>query len=181
MKRVVCLLAFLAVMAGTAMAQQSANFKLEEHTFNAGGHPDGSVPASPNAQLTLGSVGQGATFQILSSASFAMEIGFSGSFPPPGEVSNLRFIDATTVMWDAERSVGSYNLYLGTVLNPFDPFYGTCQTSGIMTETTTVSAVPMSPGDALFILVTAQNRINEEGTKGTNDTGSERDNSNPCP
>jgi hypothetical protein len=29
--------------------------------------------------------------------------------------------------------------------------------------------------------VTAENRLNEEGTKGTNSDGIERDNSNACP
>ena len=49
---------------------------------------------------------------------------------------------------------------------------GTCQVAGISTETTTVSATPPR-GDALFILLTAENRLAEEGTKGPDSAGSE--------
>ena len=30
-------------------------------------------------------------------------------YPPPGEVRNGRFATKTTLVWDAEKSVGSYN------------------------------------------------------------------------
>jgi hypothetical protein len=116
----------------------------------------------------------------LGGASYQVSGGFIASYPPPGEVVNVRFTDSTTLVWGAERSVGSYSLYQGSVSSPFDPNYGSCQTTGIATETTTVTATP-SAGDAVFLLVTAENRLGEEGTKGPDSAGATRDNTNPCP
>ena len=49
-KTVVSLVALLAV--GGAMAQSSSSFKLEEHAFNAGGHPDhGTTPQSASSSM----------------------------------------------------------------------------------------------------------------------------------
>ena len=106
--------------------------------------------------------------------------GFFDVYPPPLEVPNVRFSDATTLLWDRERSVGVYNLYQGTVGNPFDPSYGTCQLAGIPGETTTLAATP-DVGEALFVLLTAENQLGEEGTKGKDSSDSERPNPLPCP
>ena len=179
MKRAIFLLA-LALSSG-ALAQQSPSFKLEEHALNAGGHPqDGTVLTSASFRLTLGAIGEIVTAVDPSSASFSLTAGFTGSYPPSAEVANVRFTNATTLVWDAERSVGVYNLYQGSVTNPFDPNYGLCQAAGIPVETVSVSSVPPR-GRALFILVTAENRLAEEGPKGSDSAGSPRDNSNPCP
>ena len=88
-------------------------------------------------------------------------------------MSGLRFTDATTLVWDPELSAGSYQLYEGLLTNPFDDTYGTCSQSGITGETTTVTADPAA-GQGLFLLVTAENLLGEEGTKGTNSEDSER-------
>ena len=106
--------------------------------------------------------------------------GFLAAYPPPGEVLNVSFTDSTSLIWGAERSVGAYNLYQGSVMNPFDPNYGICQQSGITTESATIAATP-APGDAIFVLVTAENRLLEEGTKGPDSAGSQRNNINACP
>jgi len=169
------------ILPGLCPAQQSASFKIEEQTFNAGGHPlDGTEISSTGHRISLGALGQGVTLLELSSASYSMHAGFVGLNPPPGEVANVRFSDTVTLAWDRERSVGTYNLYLESVTAPFDPGYGTCQASGITTELGTIAATP-PPGEAIFVLVTAENRLGEEGVKGASSAGILRDNTNACP
>jgi hypothetical protein len=50
----------------------------------------------------------------------------------------------------------------------------------ILTETTTDPDVP-SVTTGYFYLVTADNRLDEEGTKGFRSNGTERGNPAPCP
>ncbi len=118
----------------------------------------------------------------MSSTSFEMEGGFGSGYPPPGEAENLRFTDATTLVWDPERSRGSYALYQGLVTVPFDTGYGLCEQPppALATETATVTALT-GTGDALFFLVTVRNRLAEEGPKGFDHAGVERGNPLPCP
>ena len=100
----------------------------------------------------------------------------------PGEAENLQFTDATTLIWDPERSRGSYALYQGLVAVPFDAGYGLCEQPPpvLATETATVTGLP-GTGDARFFLVTARNRLAEEGPKGFDYLGVERGNPVPCP
>jgi hypothetical protein len=170
------------LLGGILLAQQSSGFKLTEHTFNAGGNPsDGLEFTSTNYRVSLSAIGQGvATPAALTSTSFGMEGGFLGGLPPPGDVSNLRFTDDTTLAWDPERSVGFYNLYQGTISQPFDPDFGACESTGITNETTSITTL-LSPGEGIFLLVTAENLLGEEGTKGWRSSGGERPNPAPCP
>ena len=95
-------------------------------------------------------------------------------------MQDLRFTDPSTLEWDPERSTGVYNLYQGDVTDPWDPDYGLCVQSGLGSETATVAGTP-SVGQALFILVTAENLLFEEGTKGTDTAGATRPNTMTCP
>jgi len=177
-------LAGLLLLAfGTASAQQSASFTLEEHVFNAGGHPQaGTIPTSASFQITLDALGEGLVAAPMTSASFQMEGGFGSAYAPPGEAENLQFTDATTLIWDPERSRGSYALYQGLVTVPFGAGYGLCEQPPpiLATETATVTDLP-GTGDALFFLVTARNTLAEEGPKGFDYLGVERGNPVPCP
>jgi len=174
MKRILVLLALM--LPGVAMAQSSSSYDLSEHVLNAGGTPHaGTVLTSTSYRLTLGSIGEG-----LVSISPPLGGGFVVSYPPPEEVENVRFSNATTLAWDAESSVGHYNLYQGTISLPFDPAYGTCQLSPVTVETTSVTVEPPF-GDALFFLLTAANRLREEGIKGRDSAGTTRPNPAPCP
>ena len=171
----------LLAAAAPAWAQQSASFKLEESVFNAGGHPEGAVtPGSASFRLTLGAIGDAVALLDPSSASFRLDGGFVASYPPPGEVLNLRFIDPDTLVWDAEKSTGAYNLYQGDVTDPWAPTYGICMEAELAAETAMVIDVPAG-GQALFILVTAENLLSEEGTKGSDSVGTPRPNPAPCP
>ncbi len=169
------------LLAASAPAQQSPNFSIEENVFNGGGHPqDGVVLASPSFQITLHSIGQGVAAPVLAGASFTMQGGFAASLLPPGEVMNLRFTGPADLAWDVEPSVGDYALYRGVITDPFDPEYGTCVSSGLATESTSDNTTP-GFGAALFYLVTARNRLREEGTKGADSDLVERANPAPCP
>jgi hypothetical protein len=175
--RSTCIVVAGLLLAAAASAQQSPSYQITESTFNAGGHPDGGIVlTSASFQMSPDAIGQSVAAGTVTSASFAMGGGFVASFPPATDVSGLHFTNAVTLAWDADGSVGDYCLYRGTVSNPFDPNYGSCVPPAISGETTTDSTTPSNPGDVLFYLVTARNRLKEEGTKGAG-----RANPNPCP
>lgn len=181
MRRVVLLFLLLLLGGGLALAQQSSSHRLDEHTFNAGGHPQGgAVLTSASFRLTLGAIGDGLVVADAASKSFAVDAGFVAAYPPPGDLRNVLFTDATTLVWDPDRSAGTYNLYQGLITRPFDPEYGLCQTAGLPDAMTGVPAIP-AVGEALFVLPTVENRLGEEGTKGSDSSGSERANASPCP
>jgi len=160
--------------AAPAAAQQSASHTLEEHVFNAGGHPAAGVsPASASHRITLGSLGDALAAPVLVGATSELSGGFVLAYPPPGEVEGLRFTDPATLVWDAERSAGRYNLYRAEVSTLGGLAYGTCAELGLGAPTTT-DATPVAPGSGLFFLVTVENRLGEEGTKGYRGDGAER-------
>lgn len=168
-------------VAAPAWAQQSASYQLREHAFNAGGRPDqGTLAQSPNFRVSLDAVGDPLSRAGLSSASFGMDGGFVSPYPPPQEVIGLEFSDNQALLWNPEGSTGTYDLYRGLVSTLSGLAYGSCHQQGLTDETTTVADVPPS-GDSYFYLVTAENLLSEEGTKGFDSTGTERASPSPCP
>lgn len=166
----------LVVLAASApaIAQQSASYSLPEHHFNAGGSPVQGTPlASASFRITLAAIGDGVTARGLTSASYLADVSFVPAYAPPGEVMNLDFVDATTLSWDSESSVGDYNLYrdLASALPGLG--YGACLDPMVAIETASDPALP-PPGAIYFYLVTAENRLGEEGTKGYSSNGLER-------
>jgi len=160
------------LLASTALAQSSESFDLEERVLNSGGTPaGGTVPASAGFRVTLASIGEALSATGAGSASFAVDSSFASAYPPPGEAVGLRFPDAQTLEWAPERSTGGYNLYRGA-LGEFLGF-GACLRQGIPDETTSDDD-PVPPGSGFFYLVTASNRLGEEGTKGFQGDGAER-------
>jgi hypothetical protein len=169
------------LIAAPALAQQSPSYKLEEFALNAGGHPqDGAILASASFHVRLDAVGDAVARSGLSGPSFRVDGGFVGAYPPPGEVLGLRFVDSATLMWRPERSVGVYNLYRDLLSALSGGSYGTCRQYDLAAETTIETGAPPA-GNGWFYLVTAENRLREEGTKGTNSSGAERPNVHPCP
>ena len=173
---------FLMLLAPVALAQSSASYSLTEHSLNAGGRPaDGVVAASASYQITLDAIGQSVVGGLLSGSSYSVEGGFAAAFPPPGEVLDLMFVDRDTLTWSPERSVGVYNLYRDPLRHLDQLGYGDCLERAISGETATDTEVPSTAGDGFFYLVTAENRIDEEGPKGTDSSGTARSNPAPCP
>ena len=163
-------LVFILLAAGLT-AQSSANYQIEQGTFNSGGNPS-PILTSTSYQVTLDAIGDGINATGLTSTSYGTDAGFPPDYRPAGEVLNLRFPNATTLTWNPEASVGTYNLYRGDRADlPVN--YGIKQQSGLTTATTTDAATP-DPGQCLIYLVTASNRLNEEGTKGTTSSGEPR-------
>ncbi len=169
----------LASVSG-AMAQTSASYRLTEFTFNNGGDPqNGSFALSASYRIRLDAIGDAVAAIALSSASNHTSAGLVADNPPPGEVKNQRWTSKTTFIWDPEKSIGSYAAYRAT-LGSLPGNYGACLMSPIASESWTDSSVP-APGTGYFYLVTARNRLGEEGTKGFASSGIERPNPAPCP
>ena len=164
------------VLCGTALAQTSTSFTLEEYTLNSGGTPSQGVGlTSTSFSITLASIGDSVVATGLSSASFEADVGFDAAYPPPGEVAAtcgvgqpcLLFTDSETLTWPAEPSAGVYNLYRDDISNGF----GDCEEQDIAGTTTTDTAIPAT---TFFYLATVKNRLAEEGTKGFQSNLTER-------
>jgi len=162
-------------------AQQSASFQLQEHVFNAGGRPaDGTVAASASFQITLDAIGDSVSPGLLAGGAFQVGGGFVTVYPPPGEVDQLWFTDHETLVWTPDPAAFTYNLYRGAMTAVDDLAYGDCLDTDVA-GTTMTDDDPLTPGQGFFYLVTAANKIAEEGTKGYDSSVVERANDTPCP
>ncbi len=169
------------LIALPVLAQESPSYRIKESVFNAGGHPtDGTVLTSSSFRMTLDSVGEGIAPTRLAAASYHMDGSFMGAFLPPGEVYDLLFSDKTTMAWDSEKSTGTYNIYRDLMSSLSGGGFGACFAQGLAAPTV---ADPNTPpvNNGWFYLVTAENRLREEGTKGYRSSGAERGNPAPCP
>jgi hypothetical protein len=172
----------LALSVGIpATAQQSKNYRLTEHSLNAGGHPaDGQVMASASFKVSYDAVGAPTVQSGMAAPSFRMDTSFGAAYPPPGEVTGLHFAGDDLLSWNAERSAGVYGVYRDLVSQLPGLEYGVCLRGALaQTSLTDTSTPPL--GRAYFYLVTARNRLGEEGTKGHDSVGNERANDAPCP
>lgn len=176
----------LAVLAGLlglysvcpAAAQSSASYKIGEASFSNAGDPvNGVTLASAHFHIKLDSVGDSTVLAGLSSASFRADGGFVSHYRPAGEVTSVRFTNPTTLQWNAEPSAQWYEVYRATSL---PGTFGTCLANDLTTTTVADASTP-SIGSRFFYLVTARNRLREEGTKGFGSSGAERPNTLPCP
>lgn len=174
------LIALACTQVTLSRAQESASFRLNEHVLNLGGHPDRSGTAgSASYRVSLDSLGETLVRTGLSSTSFRMDAAFGSAYPPPGEVDALGFLDASTLVWSAERSVGSYNVYRGALTAVAAQGYGDCWQQGLVGQTAT-DTDPVPAGGGFFYLVTASNRLREEGGKGRDSDDAGR-RGNTCP
>jgi len=175
------LLGALAALGGSAAAQTSASYKLEEHVLNMGGRPsDGMVATSASFRVSLDSLGESLSQTGLTSASFSMDGGLLPAYAPPGEALNLAFLDHDTLDWDAHPSADVYHLYRDALSTLSASYAGTCEQTGLPSSTTTDAGVPVA-GDTWFYLVTMENRLGEEGTRGVDGSGIERVDTGVCP
>ncbi len=175
MKTKILLLWLLAGLAAApAIAQSSASYTLEEQTCNAGGHPlNGSVLVSSSYRIRLDAIGDALVATGLASASYRAGSSFLAAYPPPGEVVALWFPNKTGLSWSAESSVGTYSVYRDLVSALPGGDYGACLQQDL-TATSTTDAETPGAGEGWFYLVTAENRLGEEGTKGRDTFGNER-------
>ena len=165
----------LLLTAEPVLAQSSATYTLDEHTFNAGG---GSA-SSASYSISLGSLGEGVTGTALGSDSYNMDGGFVPAYLPPKEVDGLHFLDHDNLEWSADPAAGSYNLYRDLVSNLSGLGYGNCAQQNLAVHSATDTDVAV-PGDGYFYLATAVNRLVEEGGKGSDSDGTVREGTT-CP
>jgi hypothetical protein len=180
-RRVCCWGLLLALpLGGMLWAQESPSFRISDQALNAGGHPSrGTTPSSTGYRTGPGSIGEPVVAGALGSASYHLHGGFVAAYPAPGEVSMLRFTSPLDLAWDPEGSTGTYNVYRSLVGGlPQDA--GSCWQEGLVTPEAS-DADPLPPGATYFYLVTAVNRLREEGTRGRASDGSERVDSARCP
>ena len=178
MNRLPGLLVVIA-LAGSGMpahAQTSAGFRLEEHTFGAGG----VTLMSTDYRITGGSLGEAVMASPMSGPDYSVMSGFMAAYPPPGEVGELVFTDAQTLQWAVEPSAGTYNLYREALGSLSGSNGGSCAQQAIPGNSTTEGAAPPA-GEGWFYLVTVENRLGEEGTRGSDGDGYERPETGICP
>jgi len=169
-----------AVLCGSAAAQTSASFKLAESVINAGGNPrDGSGLASASFGISHDTIGDAAVGPGQNSTTYRAEAGFLVRYAPAGEVHGLRFDGAMSLAWNHEPSAAAYNLYRATLVS-LPGSYGSCHQSALADPFFTEAAAPPQ-GSGWYYLVTAKNRLAQEGTKGAGSDGTERPNPAPCP
>jgi len=174
------ILALLIAPALPVAAQTSTSYRISDHAVNAGGLPTGgTTAASASFRVTFSSIGDSLVQPGLASASYQMDSSFASCYVPPGETTGLLFTDATTLAWDPEPSVGFYNLYRADLATLSGGGYGACLQPDVPGATTTDSQ-PLGSGAAFFYLVTAENRLGEEGIKGSDSVGMIRGGS-ACP
>ena len=164
----------VGLLGGVALAQESASYRLNEHALNAGGRPAaGVVLQSSSYTISLDAIGDAVVASSLASASYQISAGLAQAYPPPGEVLGLSFVDKETMVWDAERSAGVYNLYRDLTSELSDLGFGLCEQPALP-EATATDADPVPSGGCFFYLVSARNLLGEEGTKGFQSDGTER-------
>jgi hypothetical protein len=163
-----------------ATAQTSAHYTLTETSIDNGGDPgSGANPASPHFHLSLDAIGDDLVRAGLASASFHLDGGFVGRYPPPGEVQGLHVDASATLLWNPEPSASEYETYRGLIAT-LPGTYGACFAGGLTSVNVSDASTP-SAGQGYFYLVTARNRLGEEGPKGYRSDGTEEGNPSPCP
>ncbi|MBD3868594.1 MAG: hypothetical protein IFK94_10765 [Acidobacteria bacterium] len=171
-RRILVTLGLLLLGVTTVIAQTSASYRLDEAVFNSGGHPSqGTVLASTSYQIRLDSLGEGLVGPPMTGPSYNINSGFGSAYLPPGEVRGLRFESTDILAWDPERSAGTYNLYRDLISAAGG--YGACHQQGVSGASATDTDVTAT-GEGYFYLVTVENRIQEEGAKGSDSAGSAR-------
>ena len=166
------------LLAGTAAAQSSTSFRLEEFAFNSGGST--ALVASPSFRiLPPSALGRPVSARGLTGASFRLDACFECAYRPPGEVLGLAFADAQRLTWSPEPSAGSYRLYRDSLASLAGFGYGLCLADGLGAAEY-ADGDPLPEGEGFFYLVTVTNRLGMEGSRGLDSSGGER-RGTPCP
>lgn len=170
---------FFIFLCSLSFPQESPNYKNNEYAFNNGSNPAPEI-VSTNFKITLSSIGDGIFPPWALSSNYYISSGFTVSYPPPSEVLNLRFTSKTEMIWDPEWSVGTYNVYRGITYDLPSGDYGNCVAYNLTSTSYSDTEIPIS-GHCFFYIITAVNKIKEEGTMGYKSDGTKRNNFRPCP
>ena len=147
----------------------SPGFHISASSFSASGS-EGVVLTSTGFRLTLMAMGEAApTPGVLAGTSFRMEGGLACGNTPPGEVQGLRFSDADHLSWLPHAPAIAYHIYRDA------------QCLDTREVETSVDTTTPPSGDVFHYLITAENRLSEEGTTGFESSGAVRPTPNACP
>jgi hypothetical protein len=172
--------AALLVVVGLPVGARS-DVQVDDPAIHAGGHPaQGVVLSSTGHRVTLDALGEPWRATPLASAGYRVQGAFVASYPPPLEVGDVRFADGSTLGWAPERSVGSYRVYRGAIDELGSGGYGSCLQSGLVEESAVDVDTPVV-GEGFVYLVAAVNRLEEQGSLGTDSAGTPRESAGPCP
>ena len=178
------LIAVWAPVSSPSWAQESTSFQVREHRFSGAGASADEADLASSSYLTrpLGAGGAGG-LEVLESTSFTISAGSEDAYLPPGEISELAFLTPDSLLWNPEPSAGLYHLYRGQVSDLTAAGTGICHEANLTSPSITETDMP-GAGTAYFYLVTVENRLGQEGTKGSSlvaGVPSLRANSVPCP
>jgi hypothetical protein len=180
MDRVLVAAWIVAATCGPAPAQTSASFELTETAIHAGGNPlDGDRPESASFRISHDAIGDGAAGRAAASSSYRSVGGFVVRYRPAEEVLEVRFTVRTSLSFRHDPSAGTYNVYRGA-LSSLPGGYGSCHGSGLAGPPFVETDAP-APGASWYYLVTAENLLRQEASKGRSSAGVERPNAEPCP
>ncbi len=171
----------LLVAGSPALAQSSSSYQLTDTAVNNGGVPrDGTPLASTSFRITLDAIGGTSSAVSPASVNFVLDAGLVQSLRPAGEVGGLRFVDRTTLAWQAERSAGTYRVYRG-LRSAVPGSYGACLTPAGLTDEQLADADVPATGESFVYLVAARNRLDQEGSVGSTSSGTPVSTYAPCP
>jgi len=100
----------------------------------------------------------------------------------PGEVTDLRFQNPTTLVWSAALAAVRYNVYRGALADIDCAYFGECRSAFDFdpTDLSFTDNFPPPPEGGFFYLVTSVDAGDNEGLLGSSSCGL-RSNANPCP
>jgi len=174
----------ICTSGGLLLAQQSASFALEGTTLNEAGRPEnGTLAQSGSFQITLDAVGEALPAFDAVSASFNLSGGVVGAYAPSAEVQALGFVSAggaaPALAWAPLPTAVRYDVYRGAT-GSLPGSFGACLASNLASTSYNDAAAPL-PKTGFFYLVTGENRLGEEGTKGYQSNGAVRTAAPACP
>ena len=108
-----------------------------------------------------------------------MGTSFFQGYLPPGEVQGLRWLSGSHLAWDADPASVTYNVYRDGLAG-LPGTHGECLADEVG-GTAYAEATNPAPGAGFFYLVTAENRLNEESSRGVQSDGNPRSELNACP
>lgn len=163
-----------------SQAQSSTSFEIDGAVLNGGGRPEqGTTAQSTSYSVRTDAIGEAFSAVAMSSPSFQLSSGFLPGYAPVGEVGGLVFFNKDQLAWLITPNAASYSGYRDAI-STLPGNYGACAVTDLASPDWFDPTVP-SAGTGLFYLVTAVNRIGEEGTKGFTSSGAVRSNVSPCP
>ena len=128
----------------------------------------------------LEAIGDTVGFAEPTSPSYGVTPGFVSAFGPASEVLALTFDDATTISWGGQPNATGYNIYSHDLGSLSGTDNGGCLESTVAGNSYLAVGTPAA-AEGFFYLVTAINRLAEEGTPGSDSQGTERGNAGACP